>query len=400
MTPVPDSLSHEDAIIISYLEKRKINKEKSYINTTITIRKKIKILTKQGILEHSFFRIKQSEDMIIEILDARTIKSNGVILDFQSSEIKSMESKSQLAGKTKDLFFAIPGIEVGDEVEMICAYRVKNFRANDHIYFHQTIPVLKSTFSIDAPKKLLVKSNIYNGLAIPTIQNLLHSNLISWTSNNNSAVTTDDHLFTYPHLIYQLDYRNLIRIGGHTAFDNWYHLITHLEKSAFRPKIRNQKKFNAQWNEIAKGEVDEVKLLKIIHDYLNQHIAITSLSPNEKSEGIEYFLQTKKADQTTLLKMYFALFEKAKINVKIAIGQTRNIGPIDLRIPTTAQITNFILVAKNEANITIVVPKDEDRHYNLHELPDGLYDTDIYTTSSKKRKKLLKIGIPKKQLRF
>ena len=70
ITPIADSLLIEDAVVISYIEKRKIEPRKSYISTIITLRKKIKILTDQGIQEHSFFRIKQSSNMEIEIVNA------------------------------------------------------------------------------------------------------------------------------------------------------------------------------------------------------------------------------------------------------------------------------------------------------------------------------------------
>lgn len=391
MSPIPDSLSTSNAVVISYFETRKIEKEKSFINTNITIRKKIKLLTKQGIKEHSFFRIKQSKDMIVEILDARTIKPNGVILDFESSQIKSIESKTQLSGKIKDLFFAIPGVEIGDEVEMICKYNVENFQSNDLIYFNQNIPVLKSTFTIDVPKKILIKSNVYSELKLPTVQYNLYSNQISWKCNQLKGIDPSAINYHLPHLIYQLDYSNLI--VGNSTFDDWYELINHYEKVVFKPKIRNQKKFDAFWNVISQGETDSSILIEKIHQYLNQHMKVTPLLDYETSEGVEYFLERKKADQTTLLKLYFALLKKAKIDGKLAIGKSSNLGPLDLRIPTSAQISNFILVIENKKGITLISPKDEQA-FDLHQLPKLLHDTYIYMLSNKKRKKLLRIKIP------
>ncbi len=396
ISPIPDSLIAEDAVILLQTENRKIVKEKSHISTVITLRKKIKILTEEGIKAHSFFRIKQSSDMEIEILDARTIKPNGVIIDFESNEIKSMESISQTNGKSKDLFFAIPAVEIGDEVEMICKYNCINFKANDFIYFHQSIPVLKSIFSITAPKKVIVKSNVYNGLELPNVRYNLYNNTISWTCYNNQKTSFQNEVSLYllPHLIYQLDYRNLTRVGGQSSFSNWHDLITYFEKTALKPKVRDQKKMRLIWKEIANGETDKTKLITIIHEYLNQHIEMTTMFPHEKSEGIEYFLQHKKADQILLLKMYFALLDMAEIKAKLAVGQSRNIGPIDLKIPTTAQISHFLFVIENQGNITLLAPKEETNHFAMHELPNLLYGTSIYMVSSKRRKKLGKIDIP------
>lgn len=398
LTQIPDSLLDEDAVIINYSEKRLIIEEKSYINTIITLRKKIKILTTTGIQDHSFFRIQQSPDMTIETLDARTIKPNGVILDFESSEIKSVESKDQIDGSSKDLFFAIPGIDVGDEVEMICKYQCKNFQTNDFIYFHQSIPVLKSTFSIHAPKNIIIKSNVYSGLELPTVKENISNNIITWSNKNNAKFISGSkaNLNSRPHLIYQLDYQNLIRQAFNSTFNNWYHLISYFEKTVFKPKIRNHKKFEIQWESIANGATDKMVLLQNIHSYLNQHIEILPILPYERSKGITYFIENKKADQRTLFKIYFALLKKAKIEAKIAVGQSSNIGPIDLKIPTIAQVTNFLFVIQNEAGITLVSPKEETQKYKLHQLPELLYGTAIYMKSSRKRKRLLKINIPKK----
>ena len=396
MAEIPDTLSHEDAVVISASEHRKISTEKSYINTAITLRKKIKILTKKGIQEHSFFRIKQSPDMTIEVLDARTIKPNGVILDFESSEIKSIETKSQIAGKSKDLFFAIPGIDVGDEVEMICKYHCKNFQSNDFIYFHQSIPVLKSTFSINAPKKVIVKSNVYGGLELPTVRYNMNTNIVTWSSENNkkSMLESDSNLYDKPHLIYQLDYQNLIRQGDNSSFNNWYHLISYFEKTVFKPKIRDKKKFDRYWKEISKSETDPMILLQNIHDFLNHNIAISPLHPYERSKGVTYFLENKKASPIALMKIYFALLKRANLKTKIAVGQSKNIGPIDLKIPSIVQISNFLLVVEYDDKIVLLTPKEDENSYKLHQLPKFLYGTDIYMMSSIKRKKLMKITIP------
>ena len=89
---------------------------------TLTLHKRVRILTKNGLDSYSFLSLIDNKYSDILTLDARTIKPDGTVLELNIDDIKQVDlvSGEDLEDKENPKKrFAIPGLEIGDEVEFI-----------------------------------------------------------------------------------------------------------------------------------------------------------------------------------------------------------------------------------------------------------------------------------------
>jgi len=121
---IPAAFQQEDAVIIYTSEERQSRVINNAPFTRNIIKRRYKILTEKGLEEYTRFSVNRGNRMSIAILDARTRKASGEIVDLDAKEIKELEynAEKDLTDKGKYLLFSVPGVEVGDEVEIVVTY--------------------------------------------------------------------------------------------------------------------------------------------------------------------------------------------------------------------------------------------------------------------------------------
>jgi len=384
---IPEQFSQADAVMIYNFENRQTNFEDYRFFSRTIIKQRVKILTQLGLEKYGKIILPKKSGLYIAVLDARTIKQDGTIVDLDTkSDIKSMtlSPDDDLLDQTKYQVFSIPGLDVGDEFEMICIYEGYHLERGGTVFFHHFIPVLKNEFVIETgDKRIVIMAANRNQLPIPKIENNLNSIVFSWEMENLPGLYEERGNIsakTLPHFNYELNLDLLYRDAAPPNIQNWRDLLQHLNKNSFEVQIRKKKAFKQIFQEIVDHAKSDTPFdqLTAIQQYLNTIQRIT-IPEKDEGAGIEYFLAEKKADYNTLIKMYKALIEELGLPYQIGAGRSKFKGDIDLEFPTYVQISDILFVVKIGEDAHLLPLKSKDTYYEINEIPLDLTGTNIYT---------------------
>lgn len=411
---IPAEFQDADAVMIYEKQMRQTYLEDNRFFSRNIIKRRIKIQTQQGLEKYARIVILKNRNMHIEQLDARTIKADGSIVDLDSkNDIKAIElSDEDDLDKKKYKVFSIPGVAVGDEIEMVCIQEGYTIEWGATVVLHNSIPVLKSDFSVEVNNKgIVILATGRNGMPEGIESKNMEGVALSWSGKELPGLYEERGNISarsLPYFIYELNIDRLYR-NSYAAAPNirsWSDLLHHYNDEVFEVRIRKDKKFNEVFEKIVSTAESDSKIHRLgaVQKYLNE-VEIEKIPEGEASEGIEYFLEKKKGDFNTLIKMYKSILEKMEIEFYFAAGRSKYLGPIDLGFPTYLQISDFLFLIPDAAGNSIVMPtKSQDNSYGLNEIPLALYDTDIYMISPTDKELFLTVSLDdqgyKKNLRL
>lgn len=389
---IPAEFQEADAVMIYEKQLRQTKVEDYRFFSRNIIKRRIKIQTEKGLEEYGRIVIPKIQGMHIEKLDARTIKQDGTIVDLDAkTDIKSIELNDQDDyQKRKYKIFSVQGVAVGDEIEMVCIQSGYTIQWGETVVLNQSIPVLKSDFSVESQDKgIIIVSLGKNGMPDAKNEKNLNSFTLTWSGKNLPGLYEERGNISarsLPHFIYELNADRLYSVSPNIK--NWSDLLHYMNDDFYDVRIRKKKKFDEQFEKIMATAESSAKIHRIraVQKYLNE-IELVKLDESEASEGVEYFLEKKKADFNILIKMYKSILDKMEIDYNIAAGRSKYVGPIDLGFPTYLQITDILFLLPDATGSSIVMPtKSKTRSYGLNEIPLELYDTEIYMINPKDKK--------------
>jgi hypothetical protein len=116
----------------------------------------VKVLTADGVDENATLdRILDENSSTIEVLTARTIKSDGRVLDAPAPELTPLAAGSKVYGSVKRFSIRFPEVEVGDVVEFRLRTTHKP-KPGGHFwattYVENPMPIADSSFTVTIPK--------------------------------------------------------------------------------------------------------------------------------------------------------------------------------------------------------------------------------------------------------
>ena len=401
-TPIPDIFSDEDAVMIyHHVEDQTVDDGNRFFRRII-IRQRTKILTKSGLDDYGRIFFRNYNSLNIEKLDARTIKQDGSIVDLEAKDLKSLEfANNDIFDKSKYILFAAPGLEVGDELETICIYEgYEGITKGQDIYFNESIPVLESKFILNVAKKLIVLAHEFNDAQPPTVSPGTNNIKFTWTMKNLPGIYDQKGTIfgkTLPYIIYELNFSQYNMVNHIPTFHHWSEMIAETDKTDFKYTIRKDKAFVASINKILGDKVDATNVEKIrcFHNFINEEIDITRLAKNEQSNGLEYFLEAKKADQWIVMKLYKAFMDHIKQDYYLATARSKYLGDFQIGFITSIQISDYLFAIDAEGgSFHVLYPKTRKKAYAFNELPLYLEGTDFYMYNPKDETSFKKISIP------
>ncbi len=400
---IPEAFKTADAVIISNYENRQTYFEEYRFFSQNIIKRRIKILTELGLEKYGRIFLPKKPELFISILDARTIKKDGTIIDLDpKKDINSIEltEEDDFLNRTKYQVFSIPGLEVGDEFEMVCIHEGYGLERGATVVLHDFIPVLESKFTIETgDKRIIIMAANRNQMPKPEVKNNLNSIVFTWKANNLPGLIEERGNIsakTLPHFIYELNFDRLYRDAAPPNIENWRDLLLYINKQYFDVRIRKKKKFKETYAKIISTAKSDSKFdqLNAIQKYLNE-VQLITIPKKEEGEGIEYFLEKKKADYNTLIKMYKSLLSNLGVTYQIAAGRSKFQGAIDLEFPTYVQITDFLFVVEENDNSHVLPLKTKSTSYGINEIPLDLTGTDIYLIHPNEKTSFRMISLPK-----
>lgn len=390
--PIPTEFQQEDAVIIYNIEERQSRVINNRPFTRDIIERRYKILTQKGLDEYTRFSVPRRRNMSIEILDARTLKKSGEIVDLEAKEIKELEynEEKDLTDKDKYLLFSVPGVEVGDEVEIIITYEGNTLRSGGNVFMHQDLPTLKSEFQLYVDEKIIVYNAAINEMSDPSVEKLIDHYRFTWRAENLPGLYDSRNTIpgnTLPYFIYEFDYARFYGSLPPPKPNDWRELILQITEDLDIKK--NPKKFDVIMKEILGDKVDasKVEQAAFLHNYFNESITLKDLSDNEKSGNIETYFNNKVADWSALVSMYDEAFKWLGVNYYFGTGRSKYLGPTLLSFPTGYQITDYFFAIEDENSGThLYIPKETNKQWQADEIPSHLRNTRVYMLNMNDKK--------------
>ncbi|MGK0366503.1 MAG: hypothetical protein ACI85O_003576 [Saprospiraceae bacterium] len=387
---IPIEFQQEDAVIIYNIEERQSRVINNAPFTRNIIKRRYKILTQKGLEIYSRFSVGRKNRMSIAILDARTRKASGEIVDLDANEIKELEynAEKDLTDTDKSLLFSVPGVEVGDEVEIVVTYEGSTLLSGGNVFLHQKLPTLKSEFQLFVDEKIIVFNATLNGMTKPKVETPNDHYRFIWTAENlpgmydsRSAIPGN----TLPYLIYSFDYSRFYGSLPPPVPNDWRELILAITENL--DLKTNSKKLDVVMKGILGDNVSAPKIEQaaIIHKYFNDNITLKRLTDNEKSGYTDTYFKNKVADWTALVSMYDAAFKWIGLNYYFGTGRSKYLGPILLSFPTDYQITDYFYAVEDEnGGMHVYMPKEySDKKWQADEVPSHLRNTRVYILNMK-----------------
>jgi len=261
-------------------------------------------------------------------IDARTIKSNGEILELNQDNIKEMENLEEY-GNFK--IFAIEGAEIGTVVEYIYTVSEENAISGSEI-MQEEIAIADAEFVLRAPEYLQFDVKTYNGLAKP--KKYKNGMLIEWRSATENHPPLYEELYATTRanqgkVAYRLQYNTngympKKEIMGWVMVANRFREIVYVEGPKGPKKLFKDLKLD-------KKKTEEEKI-KAIDFYIKNNIALKPDSGPAFSEMAD-ILERKNANELGMLRLYSALLTEAEIPHEVVISSNRYNARLDPEFP-------------------------------------------------------------------
>jgi hypothetical protein len=397
---IPDQFKEEDAIILksetfsqsiftgSFPEIDQLATYKTYEH--------IMFLKEDAVKEYNRISIPKFNGRIgdfvqVKYVDIRIRKKDGKIIDYKVRELPKAELKEgdDLYEQRDDNYiYDVPELTVGDEMERITVIESKFPDQGRIVNLYANYPVLDASYVISLSNTVKLNGRVYNGMPLPVTTDRGEQRNYTWKMQNLKAVpeaNAQGTIFTknLEYFVYELNLDAFRMEQLAFKVNNFSDLIMQYVSDFMEPRIRNKKKYNDFYASLflngAKSfeKTDPATLTKLEKAFiLNEFIVkelkiINKLEDFERSEGIEYFLNNKKADYSNLMCIYRDFFEKNGIEYYLAVGKDRFNGDFDVDYVSQTQIASYFFVFNDENGSTFTIAPGA----GLNELPSNLLNT-------------------------
>lgn len=393
---VPDKYANYDAVLI--FEKRNVSLtpdlNSGQLKTSIKKHSKIKIITKRGIQDYARVVVPKIQGQKLERMSVRTIKQSGAVVDLQQSDIKELEisGDDNIYDKRKFILFSIPGVETGDEIEIVTEYFGNSLITCDDVFLDSFVPSMRTSYKLMIESSLKTEIKTYNGMPDPVITHPDTYNAYEWelkdvpTYNDQTnsirsfeapyirfAIRSFDYL-TYHFPVEEntwISYTDAITAMTDTKLFSWRSVDGFLEE-----KTGKHSQASAPENKLA----NLVKLHRFIVDSMN----VGWLSADISEKSLMYHINKRKINDRNLILLYDKIFNYLEIDYYVGFGRGRYEGVFDDEFISSNQITHLFLSFELQGTFYFIFLKDEYASYELGEIPTDLQGTKTIMIAQKK----------------
>ena len=378
---IPDSLLNLDAVSVFYNQKTVVYIDPNFGGqTAITVRQRFKILTDEGKQFCNKFSLQKPDRSKIVELDAITIKPNGDIVHFETSDLKQISKQlktSNAVFNRKEYKVAIPNVSIGDEVELYYQLLLPYMVTAQDLYFNTDFFCMKSTISLSFEKQILPDIRTFNGLDSPKKETTYNHNNFIWTVNNVPAWHNNLYsipAFSEPYVSYSIRY---IKRPDESTFpivkNQWGALYEDIDKYIAPKNLPSKDKktidsFLATIKSQQAG-ASNIHLLKALTDTLNTfEIVRDAFLPTDYSAAS--MINDGKTSNIYLYGIYSRALHNYNIPYYIGLMRNKYQGILYPDYVSLNHITDFIFVVPNTAKeFVYIYPSTSTKRYKINEYP-------------------------------
>lgn len=379
--------------------------------------KHIKILKEEALEDYKRiavprFRGRIGDFVQLKHLDIRIRrKGSDAVEDLNIRELEQMVLKEddELYSQREDYYvLKLPELQVGDELEQITVIEAKFSDNGGSVTLYERYPVLESVYTLSVPRKVKLDGRMYNNMPDPETSTTVDQKVFRWRAKNLKSVpeaNSQGTIYTsnLAYFVYELNFDNF-RAMGSFQVKNWSDLILQHSEDFISSRVRSKKKLEAWYKEhIFKNkepkEISALEKVFFLNEYLINNVRLVAendLESNEKSSGIEYFLEKNKITPRYLSGVYRDFFERYGIKYFLGFGKSRFSGPLDFSFVSNSQLNNYLFFVQPEAEGAIFIINGLNA---FNEIPSGLFGTTCYMRDlNDKEAKLLSIELGEEPL--
>lgn len=401
------------ALMLDNLESRDVDYNSlltSYSGLIVyKVHKRFRILTKNGLDEYSFVNIEDFKNADIISLDARTIKPDGTIHELESEDILEVDittGSGMMKGGSVKKRFAIPGVEIGDEIEVIYEVEGHGMFLVEDFYFHSNIPVLSSNLTLKLRSGIYPQLYYYNGaiLGKDTVEG--NYAVYTWNIENlpgfiNTANSRKSGELPFVRLV-----TKEIKIKINTIEqtipiipDSWDDVFNSIESSYLDKGIRNNRagyvKTFLKELEHSNPDASNFELFYKFYCYVQDSVEVRNLKEWERSYKSGYYLNKRFIDHKGLYKLYIKALKILDVDYNLCLATKKTNPQIDTSIVNPYYFSNYLLLIHNDDKSFYLYPSTNYRKYVIDEIPVSVEGTRALVVPNKEKdEKIRLINLP------
>lgn len=393
---VPDKYSNYDAVLI--FEKRNVSLTPDYnsgqLKTSIKKHSKIKIITKRGIQDYARVVVPKIQGQKLERMSVRTIKQSGAVVDLQQSDIKELEisGDDNIYDKRKFILFSIPGVETGDEIEIVTEYYGNSLITCDDVFLDSFVPSMRTTYKLMIESSLKTEIKTYNGMPDPIITHPDTYNAYEWELKDVPTYndqTNSIRSFEAPYIRFAirsfdyLTYHFPVEENSWISYTDAITAMTDTKLFSWRSVDGFLEEKTGKHSQAAAPENKLANLLKL-HRFIVDSLNVGWLSADISEKSLMYHINKRKINDRNLILLYDKIFNYLEIDYYVGFGRSRYEGVFDDEFISSNQITHLYLSFELQGTFYFIFLKDEYASYELGEIPTDLQGTKTIMIAQKK----------------
>lgn len=383
--------SGDDAVLIYQYQTIQNNVASLYhgeLQVRSTVMRRIKLLTKKGIEDHSVIHVNKRRSDKLEVLDARTIKADGKVVDVSAKDMRrlDLESGSFVDDRYEQLRFAVPAAEVGDEIEMVYTLQSSGIRVGDDLYFHEDLPVLRSVIVLDMEEIFQAEVRPMNGAGDATVSKAEGRISYRWElrdlpglSGERFGILTNE----FPYISFVVRRIVITTQNGTSSYpvapnslanlyDQYvarYGLEGLLDQSGYR--------LATELKESAPG-AGKLELAQAAVRTMADRLRIEDLPSDEVQQPLRHHLAAGRIDMWNLERLWWATLSALDLKPWVAFARNRYHGPMNAEYISPHLVTaTFFAFNDDQGRMHFVFPSSTRASYALGELPWHLEGSNV-----------------------
>jgi hypothetical protein len=331
----------DSASAVFILDNRKVEyrEENGTLAMYTHYHKIVHVRDDRGIEMFNKMYIPADDNTEVVSIRARTILANGRVIDIDSSKINSTE----LEGRAYRIF-AVEGLEKNSEIEFEYVIR-KSFQLfGSEIIQGSSIPCQEARFLLISPSHLRFSVKGHNGVQVSKDSLIGNRLIIAAMAYNFSELESEKYAYSDKYLK-RVDYKfsyNLDK-SPNTRMYTWKDFA----KSAYeRYKTLSDNETKALAAFVAKmntsGEAP-VALIQKVEEFIKTNIDVDKKLIAADAENIDNAIKNQATNETGIIKLFTAVFDKLAIQHQIVFPSDRSGYPIDEEVEDWNKINEVIL---------------------------------------------------------
>jgi hypothetical protein len=364
---------------------------------------KLKILTPIGLEQNTRILIRKYAWGEIKTLDARTLKKDGKVVDLLSKDIHELGLNTELGKKaeSEQLRVAIPGAEVGDEIEIVILESVKGVHTADEIFLNDANAFcLKSIYTTTLPLSFLTDAKCYNRMPRPLIDTLrgqrsMHFSLSNLPSLHEDPFSIPQQEFPFLRIAIrfipvnyystQKNFNYTFQMEKNTWLDYGKEVIEKRTNFSDFLRSRFQKNFASLYDDYFNYSRGTDTLAKIVRffNYVRDRIMPVDVPLSEFENSADYYLKKNQVLQPMMFYFFDRMFQVIGMNYFVGLGKSKYTGPFDPDFVTSGLVTQEFFGFELNKHFYYFFPPVAERSYEFGEVPVNLRGTDALLISKK-----------------